>query len=92
MSMFGEAKAAILAGDLILVLHHHNNCTTLHMSVGPSVCDPPSCEGLLYWCCKSNIFLLAVGVASCFGSFPLILEGDSLVVIRVIKNPSLIAD
>jgi hypothetical protein len=32
--------------------HHHNNHTsTPHMSVGPSVWGPPSCEGLLCGCC-----------------------------------------
>jgi len=41
---------------------------------------------------EAKAAILAVGVASCFGSFPLNLEGDSLVVITVIKNPSLIAD
>jgi hypothetical protein len=44
--------------DLIHTQHHHNNhTTTLHMRVGPSVWGPPSCEGLLCWCCKFNIFL-----------------------------------
>jgi len=43
--------------DLILVLHHHNNCTTIpHIRVRLSVWVPPSCEELLYWCYKSNIF------------------------------------
>jgi hypothetical protein len=38
--------------DLILTLHHHNNCTTTsHMKVDPSVWDSPSCEGLLCSCC-----------------------------------------
>jgi hypothetical protein len=38
--------------DLILVQHKYNNCTTIpHMRVGPSMWDPPSCEGLLYSCC-----------------------------------------
>jgi hypothetical protein len=38
--------------DLILVQHQYNNCTTTpHMRVGPSMWDPPSCEGLLYSCC-----------------------------------------
>jgi hypothetical protein len=38
--------------DLILTLHHHNNCTTTHhMRVDPSVWGPPSCEGLLCSCC-----------------------------------------
>jgi hypothetical protein len=37
---------------LILVQHQYNNCTaTPHMRVGPSMWDPPSCEGLLYSCC-----------------------------------------
>jgi len=37
---------------LILVQHQYNNCTTTpHMKVGPSMWDPPSCEGLLYSCC-----------------------------------------
>jgi hypothetical protein len=40
--------------DLILVQHQYNNCTTTpHMRVGPS-------ERLLYWCCKSNIFLIFI--------------------------------
>jgi hypothetical protein len=35
--------------DLIIVLHHHNNCTTIsHMKVGPSVWNSFSCERLLY--------------------------------------------
>jgi hypothetical protein len=39
-------------GDLILVQHQYNNCTTIpYMKVGPSTWDPPSCEGLLYGCC-----------------------------------------
>jgi hypothetical protein len=39
-------------GDLILVQHQYNNCTTIpHMRVDPSMWDPPSCEGLLYSCC-----------------------------------------
>jgi hypothetical protein len=38
--------------DLIHTQHHHNNHTsTPHMSVGPSVWGPPSCEGLLCGCC-----------------------------------------
>jgi hypothetical protein len=38
--------------DLILVQHQYNNCTTTpHIRVGPSMWDPPSCEGLLYNCC-----------------------------------------
>jgi hypothetical protein len=38
--------------DLILVQHQYNNCiTTPHMKVGPSMWDPPSCEGLLYRYC-----------------------------------------
>ncbi len=41
---------------------------------------------------EAKAAILAVGLASYFGSFPLILEGDSLVVITAIKNPSLIAD
>jgi hypothetical protein len=45
-------------GDLILTLHHHNNCTTTpHMRVDPSVWDPPSCEGLLCSCCISVVNL-----------------------------------
>jgi hypothetical protein len=45
--------------DLIHTQHQHNNHTTTpHMSVGPSVWGPPSCEGLLCWCCKFNIFQL----------------------------------
>jgi hypothetical protein len=39
-------------GDLILVQHQYNNCTTIpHMRIGPSMWDPPSCEELLYSCC-----------------------------------------
>jgi hypothetical protein len=44
--------SSILNRDLILVQHQYNNCTTTpHMRVGPSMWDPPSCEGLLYSCC-----------------------------------------
>jgi hypothetical protein len=32
--------------------HQYNNCTTIpHMRVGPTYWGPPSCKGLLYWCC-----------------------------------------
>jgi hypothetical protein len=31
------------------------------MRVGPSVWGPPSCEGLLCWCCKFNIFQRLIG-------------------------------
>jgi hypothetical protein len=49
---------SICLRDLILTLHHHNNCTTTpHMRVGPSVCDSPSCEGLLCSCCIGVINL-----------------------------------
>jgi hypothetical protein len=42
----------IHTGDLILVQHQYNNYITIpHMRVGPSMWDPPSCEGLLYSCC-----------------------------------------
>jgi hypothetical protein len=37
--------------NLILVQHQYNNCTTtLHMRVGSSMWNPPSCERLLYSC------------------------------------------
>jgi hypothetical protein len=50
--------ALIKLRDLILVQYQYNNCTiTPHMRVSPSMWAPPSCEGLLYWCCKPNIFL-----------------------------------
>jgi hypothetical protein len=54
--------------DLILVQHQYNNCTTTpHMRVGPSMWDPPSCEGLLYSCC--------IGVVNLTFSFFLIQKG-----------------
>jgi hypothetical protein len=44
--------------DLIHTQHHHNNHTTItHMSVGPSVWGPPSCEGLLCGCCVGDVNL-----------------------------------
>jgi len=44
--------------DLIPVQHQYNNYTTTpHMRVGPSMWDPPSCEGLLYSCCISVVNL-----------------------------------
>jgi hypothetical protein len=52
-------------------------------------------KGLTPWASifgEAKAAILAVGLASYFGSFPLILEGDSLVVITAIKNPTLIAD
>jgi hypothetical protein len=46
---------------------YNTNTTILYMRVGPSMWDPPSCEGLLYWCCKSNIFLcVMVGLSRWF--------------------------
>jgi len=45
-------KKPMYERDLILVQHQYNNCTTIpYMRVGPSMWDPPSCEGLLYNCC-----------------------------------------
>jgi hypothetical protein len=45
--------------------HQYNNCTTIpHMRVGPTYWSPPSCEGLLYWCCtriKSLLYMLLDG-------------------------------
>jgi hypothetical protein len=52
-------------------------------------------KGLTPWVSvfgEAKATILAVGLASYFGSFPLILEGDSLVVITAIKNSSLIVD
>jgi hypothetical protein len=44
--------------DLIHTQHHHNNHTTIpHMSVGPSVWGPPSCEELLCGCCVGDVNL-----------------------------------
>jgi hypothetical protein len=38
--------------DLILTLHHYNNCTTTtHMKVGLTVWSLPSCKELLFSCC-----------------------------------------
>jgi hypothetical protein len=51
MSLRFRTARAIKFWDLILALHHHNNCTTSHMKVDPSVWDTPSCEGLLCSCC-----------------------------------------
>jgi hypothetical protein len=62
---------------LILVQHQYNNCTTtIHMRVGPSMWDPPSCEGLLYSCCIDVVnltfsiviytfYTLTLGVGPC---------------------------
>jgi hypothetical protein len=52
-------------GDLILVQHQYNNYTTIiHMRVGPSMWDPPSCEGLLYSCCIGVVNLTFSSVLS----------------------------
>jgi hypothetical protein len=52
-------------------------------------------KGLTPWMSifgEAKAAIFAVSLSSYFGSFPLILEGDSLVVITAIENPSLIAD
>jgi hypothetical protein len=56
--------------DLILVQYQYNNCTTTpHMRVGPSMWDPPSCEGLLYSCCIDvvNLTFFVWDLPSCEG-------------------------
>jgi len=53
-----EKKNLCMVRDLIHTQHHHNNHTTIpHMSVGPSVWGPPSCEGLLCGCCVGDVNL-----------------------------------
>jgi hypothetical protein len=51
--------AGEMGGDLILVQHYHNNCTTIfHIKVSPNIWDPPSCEELLYSCCIGVVNLI----------------------------------
>jgi hypothetical protein len=74
--------------DLIHTQHHHNNhTTTTHMSVGPSVWGPPSCEGLLCGCCisvvKFNIF--RHGLRHIFGILSLSLN---FVALRIFLSES----
>jgi hypothetical protein len=66
--------------SLILVQHQYNNCTTIpHMRVGPSMWDPPSCEGLLYSCCISVVNLIfsfyfnisLIVLKLCLGLYPI---------------------
>jgi len=57
-NFFLRSTIEYLRRDLIHTQHHHNNHTTIpHMSVGPIVWGPPSCEGLLCGCCIGDVNL-----------------------------------
>jgi hypothetical protein len=70
--------SGISPGDLNNLIHtqyHHNNLSH------EGIWGPPSCEGLLCWCCKFNIFLSLVVYLFSYNLWDLPVEvggGDTL--------------
>jgi hypothetical protein len=63
--------------------HQYNNCTTtLHMRVGPSMWDPPSCEELLYRCCIGVVNLTFFLTLTCIAVVSLLCTKSARITLR----------